>query len=64
MSTNLKLHVSGNNVKGIVVFLSGVVSVRPICKHLGNYTLNEILFGKVVHLNLGRWEKAALFEDM
>ena len=34
-----------------------------LIKHLGDYKLDEILFGEVFQLNLGKWEKA-LSEDM
>ena len=37
--------------------LFGVVGVS-LDKHLGEYTLGEVLFGKVFKLNFGRWEKA------
>jgi hypothetical protein len=34
-----------------------------LIKHLGDYTLDKILFGEILKLILGRWEKA-LSEDM
>jgi hypothetical protein len=32
--------------------------VFSLDKHLGDYKLSEILFGKVFTIKLGRWEKA------
>jgi hypothetical protein len=34
-----------------------------LIKHLGDYTLDKILFGEILKLILGRWEKA-LSEDI
>ena len=46
-----------------IAFLSGVVSGLPKYNHLGEYTLSEILYGKVFKLIFGKWEKV-LSEDI